>query len=270
MNLAIAVTRREIREVLRDFNLLMPMIALPALIALIAAMAIVGSSRGPANFLGQAVGGALLDQVPENQLRLLVYLDVRDQDTMIRVVLKALMIPLFWVTPVALTSTIAADSFVGEKERGTIEPLLATPIRSAELFGGKLLATIIPAILGTWLGTGLYALLAAASRSPYYPPFLLADQDWLFSSLVLAPLTAILAASAGALISTRVSSYRVAYQLNSLIVLPVVLVLVPQAVLLFLVTPLAFVYVAGLLAVIDVLLLVWALRIFDRERLLGR
>jgi hypothetical protein len=43
MNLAFAITRREIREVMRDFNLLMPMVALPLLIAFIAGMAVLGS-----------------------------------------------------------------------------------------------------------------------------------------------------------------------------------------------------------------------------------
>ena len=64
------------------------------------------------------------------------------------------------------------------------------------------------------------------------------------------------------------SSYRVAYQLNGLISLPVILVIIPQAAFLFLLTPRAFLYVAGLLAVLDVLVIAWALAIFDRDRLL--
>ena len=99
-------------------------------------------------------------------------------------------------------------------------------------------------------------------------PFVLADGDWLFSSVVINPLVALLAAGIGALISTRVSSYRVAYQLNGLISLPVILVIIPQAAFLFLLTPRAFLYVAGLLAVLDVLVIAWALTIFDRDRLL--
>jgi ABC-2 type transport system permease protein len=276
------IARRELREILRDLNLLLPLLLLPCMVGLAAGLTAFVSVRS-SDEMGQVVTTAVLDQLPvaAQQRFAGAQLEAQQSDdsagspptvaaqrVTIGTLLKALSLPLFWIVAAALTPALAADSFVGEKERGTIEPLLATPIRSAELFGGKLLATIIPAILGTWLGTGLYALLAAASRSPYYPPFLLADQDWLFSSLVLAPLTALLAAGAGALISTRVSSYRVAYQLNSLLVLPVVLVLIPQAILLFLTTPLAFVYVAAILAVIDVLLVTWAMRVFDRERLL--
>src|SRR5712692_8521189 len=268
MYLAMVVTRREIREVLRDFNLLFPMIALPGLIALIAGMAVIASSRGPANFLGQAVGGAMLDQVPEQQLRVLVYLDVRDQDAMVRVVLKALMIPLFWVTPVALTSTVAADSFVGEKERNTLEPLLATPISNVQLFAAKLCTAVVPAVIGTWVGMLFFALLVSNAQSTYFPRFILADPDWLISALLLVPLMALLAASIAALISTRVATYRSAYQLNGLIVLPIILTLVPQTVVLFLFTPRALLFIATFFLFVDACLVWLGLQLFDRERIL--
>lgn len=268
MSLALAVTRREIREVFRDLNLLMPMIALPMLIALIAGMAVLGSQRGPVNFLGQAVGGALLDQVPENQLRVLVWLDVHDQDTLVRVILKALMIPLFWVTPVALTSTIAADSFVGEKERNTLEPLLATPIGNAQLFLAKLCTAVIPAVLGTWFGMAFFGLLVMNGRGSQFPRYIFTDPDWLFSALVIVPLMALMAAGIAALISTRVATYRSAYQLNGLVALPIILMLVPQTVVLFLFTPRALWYIALFFLLVDAVLVWLGLRLFDRERLL--
>ena len=268
MRLVTVVTKRELLEVVRDFNLLFPMLALPALIAFIAGFAVLGSSRGPANFMGQALGGVLLDQIPEQQLRVLVYLDVRDQESMIRVVLKALMIPLFWVTPVALTSTVAADSFVGEKERNTIEPLLATPISDVQLFAAKLCTAVLPAVAGTWLGMALFGLLILNARTPYFSTFIWADPDWVLSALVLVPLLALLAAAVAALISTRVSTYRSAYQLNGLIVLPLILFLVPQTVILFLFTPRALLYIGAFFLIVDACLVWLGLRIFDRERLL--
>lgn len=268
MSLALAVTRREIREVLRDFNLLMPMVALPMLIAFIAGTAVLGSQRGPVNFLGQAVGGALLDQVPESQLRVLVWLDVRDQETFVRVILKALMIPLFWVTPVALTSTIAADSFVGEKERNTLEPLLATPISNVQLFAAKLCTAVVPAVVGTWFGMAFFGILVMNGRGSQFPRYIFTDPDWLFSALVIVPLMALMAAGIAALISTRVATYRSAYQLNGLVALPIILMLVPQTVVLFLFTPRALLYLAMVFLFVDLCLIWLGMRLFDRERLL--
>ncbi|WP_280724781.1 ABC transporter permease subunit [Kitasatospora sp. MAA4] len=42
--------------------------------------------------------------------------------------------------------TIAANSVVGEREQGTLEPVLTTPIRREELLIGKAVANLIPAV----------------------------------------------------------------------------------------------------------------------------
>ena len=268
MRMAMVVTKREITEVLRDFNLLFPMIVLPTLIALIAGVAVLGSNRGPVNFMAEMIGAAALNQLPESQLRILVNLDLRDQEAVIRVVLNALMIPLFWVTPVALTSTVAADSFVGEKERNTIEPLLAAPISDGQLFLAKLATAVIPAVLGTWVGMMIFGAFIYNAPSRYVPRFILLDPDWQLSALVIVPLMAVLAAAIAALISTRVATYRSAYQLNSLVVLPIILMLVPQTIVLFLFTPRALVYIGAFILFVDAGLIWLAMRFFDRERIL--
>src|SRR5207302_4313730 len=103
-----------------------------------------------------------------------------------------------------------------------------------------------------------------------YPRILIGDPDWLFSLLVVTPLVALFTAGVAALISTRVSGYRVAYQLNGLIALPVVLLLIPATALTFLVTGAAFGYAAIFFGLLDLGIVVWANRLFDREHLLSR
>jgi ABC-type Na+ efflux pump permease subunit len=184
--------------------------------------------------------------------------------------LKAFSIPLFWVIPVALTPAIATDSFVGERERFSLEPLLATPVGTGQLLIGKLAASVISSAVGTWLGVLVFWIMILISRSTLYPRFLIGDGDWLFSLLVVVPLVAIFTAGVAALVSTRVSGYRVAYQLNGLIALPIVLLLIPATAFLFLFTGAALVYVAVLFIVVDVAIVSWANQLFDRERLLSR
>ena len=57
---------------------------------------------------------------------------------------------LFMMMPLIIPITIAAYSIVGEKTTRSLEPLLATPITTAELLIGKGLAAAIPAIAATW------------------------------------------------------------------------------------------------------------------------
>jgi ABC-2 type transport system permease protein len=44
---------------------------------------------------------------------------------------------IFFLFPALLAAAVAADSFAGERERGTLETLLATPLSDASLFFGK-------------------------------------------------------------------------------------------------------------------------------------
>jgi ABC-type Na+ efflux pump permease subunit len=165
---------------------------------------------------------------------------------------------------------VATDSFVGERERSSLEPLLATPIDTGQLLMGKLAAAVIPAAVGTWLGVLVFWGMTRLSGSTVYPSLLLADGDWLFSLLIVVPLVALFTAGVAALLSTRVSGYRVAYQLNGLIALPIVLLLIPATAFLYLITGAALVYVAALFAVLDIAIIGWASSLFDRERLLSR
>jgi ABC-2 type transport system permease protein len=199
------ITRRELREIVRDRNLLVPVFVMPLLVGLLAGMSAFGSAQGPTSAVGTVVGSFAVQQLSERALNFFANLPVGDQQKMVALLLKAISIPLFWIIPVALTSAVAADSFVGEKERGTLEPLLATPATDSQIFFAKLLTAVIPAVVGTWFGLALFALLAAVSHSPYFPPVVLLEPDWLFSALVMVPLMAILSSAVAALISSRVS-----------------------------------------------------------------
>jgi ABC-type transport system involved in multi-copper enzyme maturation permease subunit len=261
---------RELKETLRDPNLVLPLVLMPCLIGVLAGISAFASFAQNSSAVGAAVTNAALDQLPQAAVQRLSNLPTTDRQATIETLLKAFSIPLFWIIPVALTPAVAADSFVGERERFSLEPLLATPIGTNQVLLGKLAAAVIPAAIGTWLGVLVFWGVTLLSRSTLYPRFLLADGDWLFSLLVVAPLVALFTAGVAALISTRVSGYRVAYQLNGLIVLPVVLLLLPITAFLFLLTGAALGYIAALFALLDLAIVSWANSLFDRERLLSR
>ncbi|MEA2639204.1 MAG: hypothetical protein QOF51_598 [Chloroflexota bacterium] len=268
MRRALLVTRREITEVLRDVNLIGPMVIMPSLMGFVATLAVLGTASADTSTVSVVMGTAGIGQVGPRWAQFYLDLGEQGQTQLLANILKALTLPLFWIVTVALTATIAADSFVGEKERDTIEPLLATPITNGELFFGKLLTAVIPAVIGTWLGLAIFAFGVWRAHNPYFPQFLLGDRDWVMSALVIIPLMALMSAGVAALISTRVATYRAAYQLNGLVVLPVITLLIPQTVLLFFITPSALVILAGGFLALDALLIFSAVHIFDREHLL--
>ena len=73
--------------------------------------------------------------------------------------------PFFLLIPVMASSVIAFDSFPGEKERITIEALLATPLTDEELLFGKMLASFVPAMAVTILFIIAYTVVV--DRCPY-------------------------------------------------------------------------------------------------------
>jgi len=267
VNRALLITARELTEVVRDLNLLAPMVVLPTLVALIVCMAMFVTSTVETGTVSMVVGTVGAERLPPRAVSYFLGLSDMNQAALVSRVLKALTMPVLWIVTVALTATVASDSFVGEKERGTLEPLLATPISNGQLFLGKLLTAVLPAILCTWFGTAILSVGALVADNQYFPRLLLSDPDWATSTFLLVPLMAILSAGVAALISTRVATYRAAYQLNGLVVLPIVTMLIPQTMVLFFVTPWALLMLSALFGIIDLGLIYTAISFFDRERL---
>src|SRR5439155_25606448 len=56
---------------------------------------------------------------------------------------------IFFLLPVFIPSVIASYAIVGEKRDRTLEPLLATPIRTSQLLVGKSLSALVPAAVLT-------------------------------------------------------------------------------------------------------------------------
>ena len=182
---------------------------------------------------------------------------------------KSLILPILYLLliPTIMPSTLSAYSVVGEREQGPLEPLLTTPIREQEFLVGKATSVMIPtlalsyAVFALFLGAvWLFADAAVASAVFHNGPVILA----LF---LLAPLLAGWGIVVGMGVSVRASEARVAQQLAMLASFPPVGVIILLAV--GVVRPtfvVALAFAAGLL-VVDVVLLRFVSRMFDRERL---
>jgi ABC-type Na+ efflux pump permease subunit len=72
--------------------------------------------------------------------------------------------------PALVPTFVAAYSVVGERQQGTLEPVLTTPIRREELLLGKALAALLPSLAVAYVVYGLFlacvALLAALASLP--------------------------------------------------------------------------------------------------------
>jgi len=124
MQTALIITRREIRDQFRDWRIIIPILLLTLIFP-----AIMNFTADQAVQFVEDYGATIIGD------RLIPFL---------------LMIVGFF--PISISLVIALESFVGEKERRSIEPLLSTPLSDWQLYVGKLLAVLVPPLLASFLG----------------------------------------------------------------------------------------------------------------------
>src|SRR5258708_19334593 len=197
------VLRKELLELRRSPALLLSMASLPLTVVVV-----------PVALLAWLVHAA-----PEQALLFAqdIYgLKQKDPALGVAQILARNWLPMFLVLPIFLPILIAAQSIGGERERRTLEPLLATPASTLSLILGKSIAALVPALAITWLAAALFC----AGIDAVVGRMLLPDAAWLFWTLVLSPLLALFGNAMAVLVSSRVLDPRAAQNLAATPVLP--------------------------------------------------
>jgi ABC-2 type transport system permease protein len=230
-----AVVRKELRDFRRNSFLVGTMGVLP-LIFLVSPMLtllrIPGSS--PASVVDRAVGASSL---------------------------------LLFVVPAVIPPIMAAYSVIGERDQGTLEPFLTTPIRGEELLLAKAIAVFLPSVVVAYAIYFAFALTIrfgaahVVSAAVWHAPQMLAQ-------LAFTPLIAIWAIWVGIAMSVRARDVRVAQQLATLASLPTLGV--TTLITFRVITPSVklAVVLAVVLLVIDIRAWRFVSKLFDRERLI--
>jgi ABC-2 type transport system permease protein len=121
--------------------------------------------------------------------------------------------------PALVPTFVAAYSVVGERQQGTLEPVLTTPIRREELLLGKALAALLPSLAVAYVVYGLFIACVELFAAPAVASALIRLPD-LLAQLCFTPLLAGWSIWIAILISTRSNDIRVAQQFALLASLP--------------------------------------------------
>ena len=125
--------------------------------------------------------------------------------------------------PAIVPAAVAAYAVVGERQQGTLEPVLTTPIRREELLLGKALAALLPSLAVAYAVYALFLACVGLFAQPGVASALLRGPD-LLAQVVFTPLLAGWSIWIGIAISARASDFRVAQQLGILASLPAAVV----------------------------------------------
>ena len=173
------------------------------------------------------------------------------------------------IIPAIIPAPIASYSIVGEKLEKSLERLLATPTTDGEILLGKSIAVFIPAIIATYAGATIYmALIDSVTYSKlgylYYP-------NWdMGIILLLAPLALLLSIELNIITSSRVSDVRSASQLGSLMFLPFIGIYLASELGAITLDTSTLLILAGVIAVLDVVMFRVSTSIFQREQILTK
>jgi ABC-type transport system involved in multi-copper enzyme maturation permease subunit len=124
--------------------------------------------------------------------------------------------------PVLAPAMLAAYAVAGERQQGTLEPVLTTPVRREEFLLGKALAVLAPSVAIAYAMYAVFLAFVLLFARPAVASALIRAPDILIQ-ILLTPLLAAWSTWVALAISTRSSDVRVAQQLSLLGNVPVVM-----------------------------------------------
>ena len=166
--------------------------------------------------------------------------------------------------PISFSLVIALETFVGEKERYSLEPLLSTPIADAELYLGKLLAAVLLPLVASYTGMALY--LASVMWNLHYRP----TPQILVQVSLLTAMEGLVMVAGAVVVSSHTTSVRAANLLASFIIVPMALLVQTESIFMFWGRFDMLWYILLILVVADLALVRAGVRTFNREEILSR
>ena len=257
-----AIAGRDLRLIRRSRAVLIPIVVVPVALLLVPPIALLATARAP-DVLAAELQPLLTRVTPP----LGPPSSTPGQDAVV-LLLVYVFAPLFLLVPLMVASVTAADSVVGERERGTLEGLLHSPTTDRELFLGKLAAPWIVATLVTLVSGACYAVIANVVLGAYGLPPVFPNRVWVILIIWVAPAAAGVGLTLIVLISARVKTFQEAGQVTGIVVVPVVGLVIAQVTGLLLFDVALLTGLGCGLWLLTLLLMRFAVRRFRRDRLI--
>lgn len=225
-----AIAMKDMRSVVSSVRVWLPMLVIPFLLGVVAPCLMI-ILVGFGNYKEMENLQIVMDMI-EKLKDTVLYEDIQSYSTlnqkMVYVLVTYLFTPFFLVIPIMTSSVVAANSFVGEKERKTLESLLLSPIDMLSLFIGKVLSAFIPAMVITLIMFFLFGLSVTILTLPLFAEPIFPTVDWIIMISWVVPSVCLFVILFNVVISAKVRGFQEAYQLGSVVVIPIVILIISQ------------------------------------------
>ena len=256
----LALIKKDIRSITSNKQVLMVMLMVPLALTIVLPSIIVFVT-------------VLVPESTSDFQKLLSMLPVaageHNQEQMILgLVLNKIMPAFFLMIPVMASSVMAASSFVGEKEKHTLETLLYSPLSLKQLFHSKILAAFLVGMMVSYISFAAMMVVLEIEMLFLTGSVMMPDISWLIIMLIIAPAISLVAIAVTVRGSARAQTMEEAQQRAVFLIFPILALVIGQFTGVILVNSGLLLGLGMILVVLDVLLMKGAAGKFTYEKLL--
>ena len=137
--------------------------------------------------------------------------------------------PTFFIMIPVMSATIMAESsFVGEKEKSTLETLLYCPLSLTEIYQSKVWASFFFSMGVTFASFLLMLIVMELGALLLLGNMVLPGLSWLFVMLVVSPAVSLLSITFMVIISAKAQSMEDAQQKSVFLIIPILMLIIAQ------------------------------------------
>ena len=256
----LALIKKDIRGITSNKQVLMVMLMVPLALTIILPSIIVFVT-------------ALVPEAASDYEKLLSMLPVTgreySQEQMILgLIFNKIMPAFFMMIPLMASSVMAASSFVGEKEKHTLETLLYSPLSLKQLFQSKILAGFSVGMMVSFISFAAMMLVLETEIFLFTGSVIMPDISWLIVMLLIAPAISLVAIALTVRGSAKAQTIEEAQQRAVFLIFPILALIIGQFTGVILVNSWLLLVVVIVLALLAFLLMRGAAGKFTYEKLL--
>jgi len=192
------IVRREVNDTLTDWRILVPIFILTFVLPQL----LIAASSVAIDFVG-------------------------DRGSVVRLIPFAMLLVGF--IPASFSLITALESFVGERERNSLEALLSMPLSDNALYLGKLISSLIPPLMSSLLAMAIFGISLRIREPDLFFDGL--NFEYLVVVLLLILAKSVVMVAGAVIISSHTTSIRAANLLASFVLLPTAAIIQLEALL---------------------------------------
>ncbi|MBO1307938.1 ABC transporter permease [Enterococcus sp. 669A] len=188
--------------------------------------------------------------------------------SIVQLIFTSIMPLFFLMIPIMTSSVMAASSFVGEKEKNTLETLFYSPLTVRQIFQAKVYSSLLMSLVIT--GVAFIIMLVVVQLEVFFlkGALLSVELSWLFVLVLLVPAITLISITLIVKGSAKAQTMEESQQKSAFLILPLIVFMIGQFTGLFLINTWVVLIFGLVLAGAAIALLHGSMRSFTYEMLL--